>query len=325
MQDDRDDLEPIIATRPHRRPVREESQPLWPLVLAVSVCFAVVLSLAWWFFWRPSGRSEPTPAQVESPLPEEHVEPEPIAPTTDSDTNAEVAQAPAPPASSEQESIPQSAEASTPELSTPEESTAETSTPEAAPDQTIQAPAPLAAVALRLESPDSQVRFEIRDSLESSTPVSAKSGDVVQLAPGTYRVTASGPGLESIERELVLLGDQPAEYSVELCAQPERETGSLAGEILERRTCTSTVECESVFMILSEYAEQLVKDPAFRREQCSKWRTNAEPEGTWTLDTKCDGEVSATTCRVEIAQGACIVTGPRRTLRGESCPRAELR
>jgi hypothetical protein len=155
--------------------------------------------------------------------------------------------------------------------------------------------------------------------------VTSKPGDVVELAPGTYRVVASGPGLETIERELELEGGGAAEFSVELCAQPEQQIASIAGQVLEQRTCASTVECESAFMILSEYAEQLVKDRGFRTQQCAKWRAGAEPEGKWTLDTKCDGEVSATTCRIEISAGACAVTGPRRTVRGETCPRAELR
>lgn len=339
MQDDRDEYEPIIATRPHRQHLREESQPLWPLVLALSGGLAIVLLGAWWLFGRPADRSDPAPTRAESPLPETHVEQEELPPAVDLDEDADVAQAPAPApspgevepsASPEPDTIPQSAELSTPELGTPEAGasevrSAEATTPEAEPDEATQTPSPPVTVSLRLASPDTQVQFEIRDSLDSWTRQTAKVGDIVDLEPGTYRVVASGPGLEAMERELELLGGQPAEYSVELCRQPRKETESLAGEILERRTCTSTVECESTFMILSEYAEQLVKDAAFRREQCTKWRAAAVPEGKWTLDTKCDGEVSATTCRVEIAEGACTVTGPRRTVRGEPCPRAELR
>jgi hypothetical protein len=77
-----------------------------------------------------------------------------------------------------------------------------------------------------------------------------------------------------------------------------------------------------MFDVLSEDAEQRVKDLAFRKQQCAKWRPEAAPEGKWTLDTKCDG---ATTCRIEIAEGTCAVTEPRRTVRGGACPQAELR
>jgi hypothetical protein len=196
--------------------------------------------------------------------------------------------------------------------------------PEVAPDNSVQTPSPPATVPVRLTSPESQVRFEVSGPLDSSSPLTSKAGDVVDLVPGTYRVVASGTQLETMEREITLSGEGPAEYSVELCVQPEQENENLAGEIVEQRACASTPECESMFMVLSEYAEQLVKDRAFRTQQCEKWRASAAPDGRWTLDTKCDGEASATTCRIEISAGTCTVTGPRRSVRGEACPRAEL-
>jgi hypothetical protein len=164
----------------------------------------------------------------------------------------------------------------------------------------------------------------MRGPLDSSPPRTGKAGDVVELVPGTYRVVASGAQLETIEREITLSGEGPAEFSVELCAQPEQERENLAGQVVEQRACASTIECESMFTILSEEAEDLVKDRAFRTQQCAKWRDTAAPDGKWTLETKCDGEASATTCRIEISAGACTVTGPRRSVRGEACPRAEL-
>lgn len=319
MSNDGDELEPIIATRPHRAPLREESAPLWPLVLALTGGLAAVLLLAWWFFGRSAEHSAPAPSPVESPLPETHVEPQPLAPTTDLDANDEIAQAPAPEPSRDELSADSTEQGSIPQ-STPESSIADE-----IPGPVLQPLSPADTASVLFTSPDPQVQFEVRALDDASAPLTGKAGESLDLAPGIYRVVAFAPGFESLEREIELTGTQPAEYSVELCIQPERETASLVGEILERRTCTSTVECESAFMILSEYAEQLVKDAAFRREQCAKWRTDAQPEGKWTFETKCDGEVSATTCRVEIAVGTCTVIGPRRTARGGTCPRADLR
>ena len=111
-----------------------------------------------------------------------------------------------------------------------------------------------------------------------------------------------------------MLTGLPAEYAVELCAQPTQELESLVGRVVEERACASADQCESMFNVLSEDAEERVKDPAFRRQQCAKWRAEALPDGRWTLDTKCDGATLATTCRIEIAQGACTVTGPRRSV-----------
>ena len=80
-----------------------------------------------------------------------------------------------------------------------------------------------------------------------------------------------------------------------------------------------------MFLILGEYAEQLVKDRAFRTQECAKWRPDAVPAGSWTLNVDCDGAMPATTCRVEIAEGACTFAAPRRSTRGGACPRAELK
>lgn len=327
MQDNRDDYEPIIATRPNRQPSGEDTRPLWPLVLALSAGFAVVVLLGLWFIGR-SNDSAPTAVETEEPLPEIHVEQPSEPPAIDSQPSAEVAQAPTPSApapastaepatSTEQEPIPDRAP----------EAVAENAAPAPSPPATesaTQTPSPAPSVSLLLASPDSQVRFEVRGPLDSSPARTSKAGDIVDLVPGTYRVVASGAQLETIERELTLSGGGAAEFIVELCVQPEQEIENLAGRVVELRSCTSTPECESMFTILSEEAEQLVKDREFRAAQCAKWRDSAAPEGKWTLETKCDGEAAATMCRIEIAEGACSVTGPRRSVRGEACPRAEL-
>jgi hypothetical protein len=328
MQDDRDDYEPIIATRPHRQPLREETQPLWRLVLALSGGLAVVLLLAWWLMGRPSSDSASTVVQTESSPPEIRVEQEPTPPAVDSDANAGIAAAPAPPANNSEANATAPQPASPASSAEPAASTEQGAVPERAPevaaDNAMQPPPLPATISMLLTSPDSQVRFEVRGPLDSSPPLTSKAGEVVDLVPGTYRVVASGAQLETIEREITLVGGGPAEYTVELCAQPEQEHEDLAGRVVEQRACTNTPECESMFTILSEHAEQLVKDRAFRTQQCAKWRDTAAPDGRWTLDTKCDGEAVATTCRIEISAGACTATGPRRSVRGEACPRAEL-
>jgi hypothetical protein len=79
-----------------------------------------------------------------------------------------------------------------------------------------------------------------------------------------------------------------------------------------------------MFMVLSEQADQLVRDRAFRTQQCAKWRPNAAPEGKWRLDIKCGGATLATGCRIEIGEGACASAEPPRSARGTACPRAEL-
>ena len=177
----------------------------------------------------------------------------------------------------------------------------------------------------RATEPDTQVRIELRGPLESSPPLTSKAGDVVTIAPGTYRVAASGAQLEPFELEVKFDGERPLQYTVELCAKREHERENLAGKIVEERACATTAQCESTFTVLSEHAEQLIKDRAFRTQQCAKWRPKAAPDGKWTLDTQCDGATLATTCRIEIAEGACRFAEPRRSARGSACPRAELK
>lgn len=312
-----EDHEPIIATRPRRQLPPEEPQPLWRLALALGSGVAIVALLAWWFLGRSSDDDALPAIPEESPPPEIRIEPTPALPTHEFETSADVTQAPAPPASNEQQTTAEDVPEDVPEDVVEND-------PAIAPDDSAGTSSPPATVSLRLTSPDAQVQFEVHDPLDSSRPLTSKAGDVVDLAPGTYRVVASGTQLETLEREITLTGEHPAEYTVELCAQPRQEAESVAGQIIEQRTCASTVECESTFMILSEQAEQLVKDRAFRTQQCAKWRPTAAPDGTWTLDIKCAPEASTTTCRIEIADGSCTVTGPRRSVRGEACPRAEL-
>jgi hypothetical protein len=316
MPDNRDDYEPIIATRPTRERLREETQPLWRLVLALGGGLIVVVLLAWWVMGRlpDGGASQAVQTEVSAPevTPSEVVEQAPAPPAADSEPSAE--QPPAQPAPTE------------PTVSDAQPATPE-SVPAPVPDTAVPpspSPSPPASVSLRFTSPDSQVRFEVRGPTDSSPPLTSKVGDVIELAPGTYRVVASGAQLEALERELVLTG-LPAEYAVELCAQPEQELESLVGRVIEERVCASADQCESMFNVLSEHADQLVKDSAFRKQQCAKWRSEAAPEGGWTLDTKCDGATAATTCRIEIAQGDCVVTEPRRSVRGGECPRAEFK
>jgi len=177
---------------------------------------------------------------------------------------------------------------------------------------------------VRFISPDAQVRIELRGPLDSSRHLTSKAGDVVTVAPGTYRVVASGSQLETFEQEITLTGERPYEYTVELCAERKHERENLAGQVVEERACASTDQCESMFVVLSEHAEQLVKDHAFRKQQCAKWRPEAAPDGKWTLDAECGGATLATKCRIEISEGACTFAEPRRSVRGAACPRAEL-
>lgn len=241
-----------------------------------------------------------------------HVE-QPVAPPArDAETGAEIPQAPAPPAPAT-ESTADSEQAATPEK-----------IPEVVPDDEAQAPVPPAPVSVRFVSPDAQVRIELHRPLDSSPVLTSKAGDVVAVPPGTYRVVASGTQLETFEQEVTFDGERPLEYTVELCAERKHERENLAGQVVEERACASTEECESMFMVLSEYADQLVKERAFRTQQCGKWRPNAAPEGSWTLNINCGGATLATTCRIEIAEGACTFAEPRRSVRGAACPRAEL-
>jgi hypothetical protein len=331
MHDKRDDYEPIIATRRSREPLREDTQPLWRVVLALCGGLAVAVLLAWWWMGRSSSNDASTIEQSESSAPEIrpeiHVEQElaPPArdaetdadiaqpPARDAETDADIAQAPAPPARAA-EPAADAEQAAMPE-----------SIPEASHDNAVQAPVPPAPLSVRFMSPDTQVRIELRGPLDSSPPLTSKAGDVVAVAPGTYRLVASGAQLETFEQEVTFDGERSLEYSVELCAEPKHQRESLAGQVVEERACASTAQCESMFMVLSEHADQLVKDRPFRTEQCAKWRPGAAPDGRWTLNINCGGATLATTCRIEIAEGACTFAEPRRSARGAACPRAELK
>jgi hypothetical protein len=325
----RDDYEPIIADRRSREPLREDTQPLWRVVLAVCAGLAVVGLLAWWLMSRYASDGASTAAQSESSAPEIgpeiQVEQEIAPPARNAETGAEIAQEPARPArDAESEADVAQAPSSPPRTDEPAAGAEQSATPENIPDvveNEIKTPPPPAPVAVQFLSPDTQVRFEVRRPLDASPLLTSKVGEVVDIAPGTYRVVASGTQLERFEQEVTIDGERPLEYTVELCAEREHERESLAGQVVEERACASSAQCESMFMVLSEQAEQLVKERAFRTEQCAKWRPDAAPEGGWTLNINCD---VATTCRIEIAEGACTFAEPRRSVRGGTCPRAQL-
>ena len=316
----RNDYEPIIAERRSREPVREEIQPLWRLVLAFGAGLAVAALLAWWWVERSSsdGTSTTAPLDTSAPeirpevLPEEHIEQAPLPPARDLEADTDLAQAPEPPA----------------HVAEPAAGDEQAAPPESVPEDVpaaVEAPVSPSPVSVRFMSPDTQVLIELRGPLESSSPVTSKAGDVVAVAPGTYRVVASGSQLETFEQEVTFDGERPLEYTVELCAEREHERGNLAGQVVEERECSSTAQCESLFMVLSEHADQLLRDRAFRAQRCAKWRPNAKPAGRWTLDINCGGATLATTCRVEIGEGACTFAEPPRSVRGAACPRAELK
>ena len=320
MHDPRDDYEPIIATRPSREPPRRETQPLWLVVLALLGGVVVVVLLAWWWM----GRSAPDDASLSAPsesaasetYPEIQVEQEVLPSARDAERTAEVPQVPAPP-NPEVESEPEADS---------EQSVAPESIPEVVPadeEEPTAPPAP-APVSVRFMSPDRQVRIELYRPFDASPVLTSKVGDVVDVEPGTYRVVASGAGLEPFEQEVMFDGERPLEYAVELCAERSYERESLVGQVVEERTCTSTEECESLFMILSEYANELVSDRDFLTQQCATWRANAAPDGSWTLNINCDGATPVTTCGIRVAAGACTYAKPRRSVRGASCPRAAL-
>ncbi len=332
----RDDYEPIIATRPSRKPQREETQPLWRVVLVLCAGLAGAVLLAWWWIGRSSSDGASTTAQSESSAPEIAPEIDPeigpeIGPETGPETGPEIqveqdivppARDPVPNTVSSQEPVPpppatESAGGSE-QAATPE------NIPEVVPADEPQMPAAPAPVSVRFMSPDPQVRIELIRPPDSSPLLTSKAGDVVAVPQGTYRVVASGTQLETFEQEVVFDGERPLEYTLELCAEPKRVREDLAGQVVEERACASTAECESLFLILGEYADQLVKDRGFRTQQCGKWRANAAPEGSWTLNINCDGATPATTCRVSIAEGACTFAESRRSMRGGACPRAEL-
>jgi cytoskeletal protein RodZ len=332
MQDRRDDYEPIIATRRSREPLREDTQPLWRVVLALIGVLVVVGLLAWWWIDRSSSGGTPTSAESESApaesFPETHVEQQVAPPARDAETGAEIPQAPAPPSPSAEpetgseqaatppaESEPSAEQAATPSAES-EPSSEQAATPEEIPEVAPVEPTPPAAVSVRFMSPDPQVRIELHRPADSSPFLTSKAGEVVDVPPGTYRVVASGPKLQRLEQEVTFDGERPLEYTVELCAEPKYEHGKLTGQVVEKRGCASTEECESMFLILGEYADELVRDRDFRTQQCEKWRSDATPEGTWTLNINCDGATPATTCSIVIAEGACTHAGPRRSARG---------
>jgi hypothetical protein len=311
MHDKRD--ESIIATRRTREPLREDTQPLWRLALALGGGLAIAILLAWWMMGRSSSDVASTTAQPESPPPEIRVGQELAPPVRDSETDAESAQAPALPTPAAE----------------PEAGAEQAATPENIPGvvlgNEVQPPMPAAPVSVRFISPDSQVRIELRRALDSSPPLTSKAGGVLAVPPGAYRVVASGTQLETFEQEVTFGGERSLEYTVELCAERKHERENLAGQVVEERSCAGTAQCESTFMVLSEHADQLVKDRAFRTQQCAKWHPDAAPGGRWTLDTKCDGATLATTCRIKIAEGVCTFAEPLRSVRGAACPRAELK
>lgn len=305
MHDNRDDHEPIIATRRSREPLREDNRPIWRLMPALVGVLAVAGLIAWWLIDRSPGGGASTTERTKNSAAEirqkEFMEQAPLPPTL-------------PP------------RAAKPATDTGQ-ATMSQDKPDVASDKVVQAPVPPAPVqvSVRFMSPDRQVRIELRGPLDSSPPVTSTVGGVVTVAPGTYRVVASGAQLETFELSVKFDGERPLEYTVELCAKRQLERANLAGQVVEERACASTPQCESTFKVLSERADQLVKDRAFRTKQCAQWRPKAAPDGKWTLDTKCDGATLATTCRMEIAEGACTFVEPRRSVRGSACPRAQIK
>jgi hypothetical protein len=334
MQDKRDDYEPIIATRRFREPRRDEGTPLWQTVLAVVAAFAVVILLAWWWLSRTANEdAAANVAQQSAPaesFPESHVEQEIAPPARDPSAPVEVPQQPAVPVTvPESESVPSieagSEEALTQEtVEAPADADAPLAEPEIATEIEPETPVTPASVAVRFSSPDPQVRIEVRNAPELPPVLTAKVGDTVELPPGKYRVAASGPQLEAFEQDVTFDG-AGFEYAIELCAQRKYDRGSLAGQLVEARECGSAAECETMFAILGEYADELVRQRDFRTEQCAKWRPGATPDGSWTLNVRCDGAMPSTTCRIEIAEGSCSHAQPPRTARGGACPRAVLK
>ena len=332
MQDKRDDFEPIIASRPSRQPLREEPQPIWHIALALVGVVVLLGLLAWWWMSRTPTEGVASNAgsqSTEIPPATEEVVQQVAPPARDPEPSQEVAQPPAAPSptvsqpAAEAEPSPAQPDAET-EASPPQPAVTEGS-PEPVANTEPPAAATLDTVSVRFVSPDPQVQLELHRLLDASPPMLVKVGDVVPLAPGPYRVIATGAQLDKFEQEVTFDGDAPVVYMVELCAKREPERTSIAGRVVEERACGSTQQCESMFAVLGEYADELVRDRQFRTEQCGKWRAEAVPEGSWTLNINCGGATLATTCRIEVAEGACTFAGPRRTARGTACPRAELR
>jgi uncharacterized membrane protein len=331
MRDRQDDYEPIIAPRRPREPRQEEATPLWRTVLAVGAVFAGIILLAWWWTNRPSSdegtaSAQQTPAAPEA-LPESHVEQEVIPPARDAGTPAEVPQQPAQSANAPQPKAapePEAAAPTEPEAATPPEPTVQ-STPEVAPANGSEPTASPSSISVRFTSPDPQVKFELSRGPDEVPFLTGNAGDTVEVPPGTYRVTASGAQLERLEREVTFEGRPALEYAVELCAQRKYDSENLAGRLVEERKCSSATECQTMFSILSEYADELVRQRDFRMEQCAKWRPGATPGPEWTLNIECDGAMPETTCRIEIGAGECSHPQPLRSARGGACPRAEIK
>lgn len=331
MQNKRDDFEPIIATRPSRQPLREEPQPIWHIALALVGVVVLVVALAWWWMSRTPTEgvaANPESASTEIPATTEEVVQQ-VAPPAREAERREAEPAPAAPSpilpQPTAEAEPTSAQPAAETEATPTQPAVAESPPEAVANPELPAPATLDTVSVRFVSPDPQVQLELHRLLDTSPPLLVKAGDLVPLTPGPYRVIATGTQLDKFEQEVTFEGEAPVVYMVELCANREPERESIAGRVVEERACGSTPECESMFAILGEYADELVRDRQFRSQQCGKWRAEAVPEGSWTLNINCGGATLATTCRIEIAEGACTFAGPRRTARGTACPRAELK
>lgn len=345
MHDKRDDYEPIIAGRRPREPQRESAPPLWRSVLAIVAGLAVVALLAWYWLGKSSSErtaaDDPTANAAPEVFPETSVAQEIAPPARDAETGEVVPEAPAPAAETAIESAPVAQ--SQPETREDAATNAGEHTSE---DVTDIAPAQPgeravadggvspsmgspsrsdpATASVRFASPDSQVRFELRHSPDSAPLVSAKAGETIAIPPGTYRVMALGAQLEKLEREVQFDGDRPLEYTVELCAQRQYSRESVVGQSVEQRECAGRAECETLFAVLGESADELVRDRAFRAQQCARVRPGSTPDGNWTLNIRCDGAVPTTTCRVEIAEGACTYAEPPRSARGGACPRVEL-
>lgn len=323
MQDKRDDYEPIIATRPSRQPLRDEPQPIWHIALALAGVVVLVAVLAWWWMSRTPTDSASTDAGSGGPTseiggPTEEVVQSVAPPARDPEPRGEIPQ----PSVAQSPTLPPPAEEAE---ANPEQPVVPESPPEPVANSEPPPPATPESVSVRFVSPDPQVQLELHRMIDTAPPLLIKAGDVVSLAPGPYRVVASGAQLDKFEQEVTFDGEAPLVYMVELCARREPERGSLAGRVVEERACGSTPECESLFAVLGEYADELVRDREFRTQQCGKWRAEAVPEGSWTLNINCGGATLATTCRIEIAEGACTFSGPRRTARGKACPRGELK